>query len=122
MQSLPLPGLLARLLTLPPHSSPQDKPYNKKSDVWAAGCVLYELATLQRPFRGGSVSGAGSPHSGRAAPCCSAPAFATRHQLRHCDSTGSRAQPKTDCTGYSPDQFCEQAALCVPWDELQPSL
>ena len=61
LQSVPLPGLLARLLTLPPHSFPQDKPYNKKSDVWAAGCVLYELATLQRPFRGGSVSGAGSP-------------------------------------------------------------
>ena len=36
----------------------QDQPYGKKSDVWAAGCVLYELSTLERPFRGGSVSGA----------------------------------------------------------------
>ncbi|PRW58940.1 serine threonine- kinase Nek1 isoform X5 [Chlorella sorokiniana] len=34
----------------------EDKPYSKKADVWAAGCVLYELATLQRPFRGSSVS------------------------------------------------------------------
>jgi serine/threonine protein kinase len=35
----------------------QDKPYNEKSDVWSAGCVLYELASLQRPFSGNSVPG-----------------------------------------------------------------
>ncbi len=34
----------------------EDKPYSKKADVWAAGCILYELAALQRPFRGSSVS------------------------------------------------------------------
>lgn len=34
----------------------QDKPYNGKSDVWALGCVLYELCTLRRPFGGQSVS------------------------------------------------------------------
>ncbi|KAL4859894.1 26S proteasome non-ATPase regulatory subunit 13 A [Chlorella vulgaris] len=34
----------------------EDKPYGTASDVWACGCVLYELATLNRPFRGGSVS------------------------------------------------------------------
>lgn len=33
----------------------QDKPYNEKSDVWAAGCVLYELSTKHRPFTGNSV-------------------------------------------------------------------
>jgi NIMA (never in mitosis gene a)-related kinase len=28
----------------------QNKEYNNKSDVWAIGCVLYELCTLKNPF------------------------------------------------------------------------
>jgi hypothetical protein len=47
------------MLGTPCYFSPEiisDKPYNKKSDVWAAGCVLYELCALKRPFQGNSVS------------------------------------------------------------------
>ena len=28
----------------------QGKPYNHKSDVWALGCILYELTTLRHAF------------------------------------------------------------------------
>lgn len=40
---------------LPPEIC-QDKPYNKKVDVWALGCVLYEMCTLKPAFRGSSVA------------------------------------------------------------------
>jgi serine/threonine protein kinase len=30
----------------------QNKPYNNKSDVWALGCVLYEMTTLNQAFQG----------------------------------------------------------------------
>ena len=44
---------------LQPASPPQDQPYGAKTDVWAAGCVLYELCTLRRPFEGRSGEGGG---------------------------------------------------------------
>lgn len=28
----------------------EEKPYNEKSDIWALGCVIYELCTFRHPF------------------------------------------------------------------------
>ena len=41
------------LIGTPYYLSPeicQEKPYNDKSDVWALGCILYELCTFKHPF------------------------------------------------------------------------
>ena len=32
------------------------KPYGQKADMWAMGCVLYELATLSKPFDGENIT------------------------------------------------------------------
>jgi hypothetical protein len=47
------------LLGTPPYMSPEavrGKPADHRSDIWAVGCVLYELLTGARPFRGGTVA------------------------------------------------------------------
>ena len=50
--------LAATVLGTPYYMSPElceSRPYDEKSDVWALGCILYELATLRHPFEGKSI-------------------------------------------------------------------
>ncbi|GIQ84835.1 hypothetical protein KIPB_006406 [Kipferlia bialata] len=35
----------------------EDKPYNHKSDIWALGCVLYEMTTLRHAFDASNMKG-----------------------------------------------------------------
>ena len=34
----------------------ENKPYTHKSDIWALGCILYELCTLERAFSAGNLA------------------------------------------------------------------
>lgn len=33
------------------------KPYSYKSDIWAFGCILYEMCNQKRPFEGMTFNG-----------------------------------------------------------------
>ena len=53
-------GLLYTQTGTPYYASPevwQDKPYDSKCDIWSLGCVVYEVATLQPPFRAPDMKG-----------------------------------------------------------------
>lgn len=44
----------------PYYASPEiwsGKKYDSKSDIWALGCVLYEMATLSPPFKANDMKG-----------------------------------------------------------------
>jgi serine/threonine protein kinase len=48
------------LLGTPPYMSPEQvhgRPADHRSDLWALGCVLYELLTGVRAFRGETITG-----------------------------------------------------------------
>jgi len=43
-----------------PYCSPEilkDEPYNQKTDIWALGCILYEMCARKRAFDSESEEG-----------------------------------------------------------------
>ena len=53
-------GMLHTQTGTPYYASPEvwkDKPYDYKSDIWSLGCVLYEMITLNPPFRAANMNG-----------------------------------------------------------------
>eukprot|EP00347_Sterkiella_histriomuscorum_P008187 403346048 len=53
-------GILQTQTGTPFYASPevwQDKPYDKRSDIWSMGCVIYELAALSPPFTAKDMQG-----------------------------------------------------------------
>ena len=60
LSSLPSPSLLfslhpPQIVGTPSYISPEiceGKMYKNKSDIWALGCILYELTTLKKAFEG----------------------------------------------------------------------
>lgn len=53
-------GLLYTQTGTPYYASPEvwkDKPYDKKSDMWSLGCVIYEMCALEPPFRAKDMNG-----------------------------------------------------------------
>ncbi len=47
-------GLLYTQTGTPYYASPEvwkDEPYDAKSDIWSLGCVIYEMTTLEPPFK-----------------------------------------------------------------------
>ena len=59
-KSLTQSGFAKTFIGTPYYLSPEiceEKPYNEKSDVWALGCILYEMCTYNHPFEAKTQAG-----------------------------------------------------------------
>jgi NIMA (never in mitosis gene a)-related kinase len=53
-------GLLYTQTGTPYYASPEvwsEEPYDSKSDIWSLGCVIYEMTTLEVPFKAEDMEG-----------------------------------------------------------------
>ena len=64
-------GMARTQIGTPYYMSPEiwaNKPYDAKSDVWATGCLIYELCMLQPPFLANDMNGLGAKIKTTTAP------------------------------------------------------
>lgn len=64
-------GMARTQIGTPYYMSPEiwaNKPYDVKSDVWALGCLVYELAQLSPPFLANDMNGLAAKVKNTAAP------------------------------------------------------
>ena len=60
MSKIAKDGMLYTQTGTPYYASPEvwkDKPYDNKSDIWSLGCIIYEMAALNPPFRAQNMDG-----------------------------------------------------------------
>lgn len=53
-------GLVYTQTGTPYYAAPEvwkDKPYDLKCDIWSLGCVIYEMASLNPPFKAMDMEG-----------------------------------------------------------------
>jgi len=53
-------GLVYTQTGTPYYAAPEvwrDEPYNNKCDIWSLGCIIYEMCTLNPPFKALDMEG-----------------------------------------------------------------
>lgn len=75
----------------------ENRPYNNKSDIWAMGCVLYEVTTLKHAFEAGNMKNLVLKIiRGSYPPVPSSYSYDLRHLITQCFKRNPRDRPSVN--------------------------